>query len=71
MVLDFPVILHVVLHGAPRTGKAYYEDVLDGGRCSYDYALAFATLMLNGHDVQQQPHRYLVFDMVMRNYCPS
>ena len=37
MVLDCPVILHEVYHGVPRTGKTYYEDVLDGGRCQWSW----------------------------------
>ena len=69
VVLDCPVILHEVHHGVPRTGEAYYKDVLDRGLCGHENVLAFATLMFNGDDIQQQPHN--VVDMALRNYCPS
>ena len=56
MVLDCPVILHEVHQGVPRMGEAYYEDGLEDGLYGHDNALAFTTLIFNGHDVQQQPH---------------
>ena len=55
MVLDCPDIQCEIHHGVPRMGEAHYQDLLDSGWCGLGNVLAFAMLMFNGYDIQQQP----------------
>ena len=63
-MLGCPDIRSVIHYGVPRTVEAYYQE---SWRRERDNAPAIATLMFNGHDIQQQPHPLV--DTTMRNYC--